>query len=90
MNKKTKQSKILLYIHFSLRLVVIMLYSVGNGRSETNEQNYSKVFEISFSAEIIIEYLAFCEKHLSNKIEDRCKNYLDRIRDDLILSCGHV
>ena len=44
----------------------------------------------SFSAEIIFEYLAFCEKHLSNKIEDRCKNCLDRIKDNFILSCGHV
>ena len=44
----------------------------------------------SFSAKIIFEYLAFCENHLSNKIEDRFKNYLDRIKDDFILSCGHV
>ena len=44
----------------------------------------------SLSAKIIFEYLAFCENHLSNKIEDRSKNYLDRIKDDFILSYGHV
>ena len=43
-----------------------------------------------FSAEIIFEYFALCEKHLSNKIEDRRQNYLDRIKDDFILSCAHV
>ena len=43
-----------------------------------------------FSAKIIFEYLAFCENHLSNKIEDRFKNYLDRIKDNFILSFGHV
>ena len=50
-------------------------------------RKYSKK---SLSAEIIIEYLAICEKHLSNKIEDRCQNYLDRIKDNSILSFGHV
>ena len=50
-------------------------------------RKYSKK---SFIAEIIIEYLAFFEKHLSNKIEDSCENYLDRIKDNFILSCGHV
>ena len=43
-----------------------------------------------FSAEIIFEYFAFCEKHFSNKIEDRCQNYLDCIKDNFILSCAHV
>ena len=50
-------------------------------------RKYSKK---SFIVEIIFEYLAFREKHLSNKIEDRCENYLDRIKDNFILSCGHV
>ena len=50
-------------------------------------RKYSKK---SFSAKIIFEYLAFREKPLSNKIEDRCKNYLDRIKDNFILSCAHV
>ena len=50
-------------------------------------RKYSKK---SFSAKIIFEYLAFSENHLSNKIEDRFKNYLDRIKDNFILSCAHV
>ena len=50
-------------------------------------QKYSKNI---FRAKIIFKYFAFCEKHLSNKIEDRCKNHLDRIKDNLILSYAHV
>ena len=50
-------------------------------------RKYSKK---NFSAEIVFEYLAFSENHLSNKIEDRSKNYFDRIKDNFILSYGHV
>ena len=39
---------------------------------------------------MISERLAFCEKHLAKKMEDICKDHLDRIKDNFILSLGHV
>ena len=57
----------------------------ANEIMETNEQNDSKVSEKKFQCRN-----SLCEKHLSDKTEDRCQNYLDRMKDNLILSCAHV
>ena len=56
----------------------------------TQMGGWKEMSKNSFSTETIFKYIAFCDKHLSNKIEDRCQNYLEGIKDNFILSCAHV